>query len=725
MTRQFVTQGFNKGIHNKLDPELIPDDAAVDSLNWFTKHDGIELGRGQKRVGARGTKGSVVNQQFAYKSNGEKLHYKQIKVGDGYSVQYFNGKEWEDVITEMKHECSFANYSSLAGSFLLIGSRDGLYLIATANPTYYIDMYDPLVNFKGKIIIDKGRMILYDRETDTTGLYGSKIDPQDGDVFTTVQQVFGTGVEGKKEFNSTINKEDTEYMFGAVVIGIVGNTFSITNITNENNALITFSESHNYQEEDKIWIKDVEGMDEINNLRLDVKEVVDSFSVRVAINSTSFGEYTDSGTASKIEEFTDDYSGNLKSNLDGVGNINYVTGEVSVTFNEEPKENSILEIIYQKQNQNDGGITDFRFSANRVAGEGFILRQDIGGDPILSVLILDGSYFSMKERSVYRAFIPADDNPAGVTNDVFRRNTGIQHWASALVTSKGIIYMDMFDERNPRMTLLTRGAYGDVFNSKSFAEHFEFRNYDWSEAFMSIYDESVAITTKSKGSDFNDTLLIVNLFEDRVDRFNYRGNSLANSDGELYIGDSLSTQVNIAFSGFSNLGTEIDNFWLGKEEVMGTERLKKVRFLRMKGDISLDQELKVYIKYDEKEPELIGVIKGNSEFVDFKKTKTIGQSMVGEEMVGGNNDFLIEGVDTAPYFVEFKINQKKFNTRQILLVAGTGYVSVEKVIEEDILHYHNRMPKNRRRKPGFSFWDSNKVLDELLEVIDYYTSLEQ
>ena len=82
---------------------------------------------------------------------------------------------------------TFTNYSSLAGNFVYVTSpTDGLFKIVTANPASYSDVYLSTKNFKGYSFIDKGRMILWGRTQDPTGLYGSWIDAQDSGVYTTV-----------------------------------------------------------------------------------------------------------------------------------------------------------------------------------------------------------------------------------------------------------------------------------------------------------------------------------------------------------------------------------------------------------------------------------------------------------------------------------------------------------------------------------------------------------
>ncbi|MCU9931134.1 hypothetical protein OFL77_27770, partial [Escherichia coli] len=64
---------------------------------------------------------------------------------------------------------------------------------------------------------------------------------------------------------------------------------------------------------------------------------------------------------------------------------------------------------YVHQNTNNSGITDFTKSAVRLAGEGFRIPQDEGGDPILNVLIGTGGYYSMKSQSTYLFSIDTTD----------------------------------------------------------------------------------------------------------------------------------------------------------------------------------------------------------------------------------------------------------------------------------------------------------------------------
>lgn len=175
---------FTKGIHNKFDDEIIADDAFSDAIGWITKDGSVEVSRGRKILGDAGGVGNVSDVHIGYKTNGSIVQFKK----SGTKIQTLVGDTWTDVITGLTENAptSFANYSSLAGAFVYVFSTDGIWKIVTANPTSSTNLYDASKNFKGIGFIDSGRTILWGRVDDKTGLYGSKIDPQNSTVYTTV-----------------------------------------------------------------------------------------------------------------------------------------------------------------------------------------------------------------------------------------------------------------------------------------------------------------------------------------------------------------------------------------------------------------------------------------------------------------------------------------------------------------------------------------------------------
>lgn len=197
---------FKSGTHNLLDNEVIPTDAAQASNNWYTQDGRIKLIPGRQVIGASGVAGKITGEIFGYKADGSKVHWRKA----GTKIQYLNGSAWTDVVTGLTStaDYSFTNYSSLAGTFTYAIGADGIYKFHNANPASYNAMYNSALNFKGKAFIDKGRMILWGRPEDKTGLYGSWIDTQSAvvgslGVYTSVTGEATTSLTGTLAFKAS------------------------------------------------------------------------------------------------------------------------------------------------------------------------------------------------------------------------------------------------------------------------------------------------------------------------------------------------------------------------------------------------------------------------------------------------------------------------------------------------------------------------------------------
>lgn len=217
-----IVELFISGTQNVVDAENIKKDASQDSENWITQDGRLKLSYGRYLVGAEGTAGSIQGLHWAYKVDGTKVGYRKTAT----KIQYLNGTTWTDVITGLTSgaDYSFANYSSLAGAFVFIGGIDGLYKINTANPASYLSLYDSTENDKGRIMIDKGRLIMWDCvNASKTTLKLSYIDSQDSDVYTTVTgESIGTG---SATYTGTLAaKTATRNIFGLSFTGTTGGT---------------------------------------------------------------------------------------------------------------------------------------------------------------------------------------------------------------------------------------------------------------------------------------------------------------------------------------------------------------------------------------------------------------------------------------------------------------------------------------------------------------------
>ena len=601
-------EAFTGGIHNQLDSSIIPKDALSDATGWITEDGVIELARGRVAVNATGAEGSVKTQHFAYTTAGEERHYRKTST----KIQYDDGTTWVDVITGLSEGgVSFANYQSLAGSFVYIFCLDGIYKIHTSNPTDYVDVYDPTKNFKGYALINLGRTILWGEPNDRTGLYGSHTDVQKvGDSYTSVTAEATTSLTGTLAFKAG-------------------------------------------------------------------DPVRTCFALELTLTGTG-------------EVYTDDFNGVLTGDMGGVGTINYMTGAYTLT------NAGVGTVNYKYENSNTQGVTDFTESVPRVAGEGFILRQDEGGDAILSVKSLDGSYYSMKERSVYQLTIDTDDlNP---DNAVFRTDVGISNANAAVSTGKGIVFIDTANKEEPQLTVLERNPIGDKIEPLQYLTHFKFDDYDYSDCVLETYGQFVLISCKTEGNAVNNRILVCNIPGNTVSIVNYGADSFSKDGGFLYSGDSLSESTYQTLSGFDDLDEVIENYAITRYERMDTEDLKKVKKMRFKGLIAAGQVLAVYAAFNKDDFQLIGTIRSDGGYVDKGTEYLVGTNLVGEGVVGGSG-----GTSVYPYTLEMKVKTPKFLGRQIKFVAESyGYVSVQYMSDRDVWKYQDKLPAKYRQKQNVS-----------------------
>lgn len=615
-----VIRLFKSAVHNVLSPEIIPEDAAKDSQNFVTKDGRVVLVGGRAALGAEGTVGPTTSIHVGYKVNGDKVFFAKF----GTIIKYFDGSAWQNSITglDADHEYTLQNYSSLAGTFVYVNGPGGYWKIVTANPGSPIDIYDAARNFKGYIVIDRGRTLLWNRDSDKTGFYGSWIDRQNSTVYTTVTNE-AIGASGSTNYTGSL-------------------AFKGSNAT-----------------------------------------------------ASCFGVTFEATVAAGTETFTDNYTGVLTSNLGGTGTINYATGAYNITFSAVTT--GAVTSDYQWENSNDNGISDFTKSATRLAGEGFQFPQDEGGDAILNVLIgQDGAYYSLKEQSAYRLSIDADD--LGADNEVYRKEMGLPFFRAAISTSKGIMFMNTANPSNPELTILQKNKFGDNVEPFVLFPQFKFGNYNYDSCVFGVYDRWTLIFCKSQFADNNDTILLCDADEKKVDPIKYSGNGSVQDAGVLYVADSITHSVYKTFNGFDDLGSPVQAFWSGKDQIFSNQLLTKLRRLRFKGFIDPDQAVGVYINTDQSGYTKVGTILGNGTYVNYSEVQAIGSNYIGQSQIGGDDI-----VSTYGYYMELKVRTGKFRSISVKLIPeGIGYFDFELMTFWDLLFFESRIPKAYREKQNVS-----------------------
>jgi hypothetical protein len=687
-----TVKAYTAGTHNLLPDEIIPKDAASASLNWLTRDGHIELIYGRTTIGGSGAAGKNYGEHTGYKTDGTAVRFRKVQG----SIQYLNGSTWTDVITGLTVDADyvFSNYQSLAGAFVYIFGRDGIYKIVTANPTDHISLYDETKNFKGFAFIDKARTILWGREEDPTGLYGSYIDAQDStNYFTLLAEDVGTGDSSTEAFGGTLAfkpNRPTRTAFGVEVYAPIAAGVNITDISQQPGALVTTA-GHSFVAGDKVYFTGVGGMTELNDTIQEVLSVVSATEFRIVADTTSYTTFTAGGTVAEAEQFIDDFVGGLESNLGGTGTINYATGVFSVTFNTAPHTGEDVFASYQYEDSNIKGVTDFTKSATRLAGQGFVVRQDLNGTAIKIVITLDGSYFSIKQDSCYR--FELDSTDLAPFNEIFRTDIGVQSLRSATGTGQGIIFMNTSNPSKPRVQLLQRNPLGDNFDVKQLFAHFRFEDFEYDDCLMDTWDEFIIISCKFD-SDENNRLLLCKIKDDTVDTTYYGIRTTTKLNGMLYGGDPVSQTTYELFSGFDDNGIAIENFWESNGETYGNDVLKKTKRLRYKGRIDPGQSIRVDVAYDDGDFQQVGTILGTGGYVDYGTSYAIGTAAIGFDTIGGG-----DMTNIYRFYMEMKLHASKFRKRKIRFTAlGMGYCSIEQVVDFDIWTYQDRIPVRYREK---------------------------
>lgn len=403
------------------------------------------------------------------------------------------------------------------------------------------------------------------------------------------------------------------------------------------------------------------------------------------------------------EVYTDNYLGVLTGSAGGTGTINYITGAYTTS---NP---GVGTVNYQWENSNAKGVTDFTKSATRLAAEGFVFRQDEGGDAILNVLIGTNGYYSMKSESAY--LLSLDVTDLNANNNVYRQQMGLPAWRAATSTSIGIIFMNTANPEKPEMTQLVKNLVDGTLEPKILFPQFKFANYDYSDCTFDTYDRYILVACKSANATNNDTLLLCNVSAGTVNITGYAARTFA-SDGQLlYMGSSVTQSIYNLFSGFDDDGFSIQNYWITKGEnfaiksrgqkyIMIPQSLKKFRKIRLRGHIVPTQSYGVYANYDDSGWQLVGTVLGSGSYVDYNTPQTIGSNGVGMSQVGGD---VLSNV--YPYQLDLRMKkQPKFRKRKLMFVAlGIGYIDIEYQADWGVIIYPiDKLPSRFRQKQNVS-----------------------
>lgn len=403
-------------------------------------------------------------------------------------------------------------------------------------------------------------------------------------------------------------------------------------------------------------------------------------------------------------KFTDDFNGNLV-HVSGAsiasGTINYTTGAIVLTYTtgNAPAGAVAITADHQWEDSTDEGVCDFDYSATRVAGEGDVLRQDEGGS-LLDVQVYNDVYYCFHERTIYRLILSVDDTDAD--NNIYRKNIGISNHRATEPTGEGIYFVDTASESDPQIRLLTLETDSTEVIPVSISRQLDLTGYSFTDAWMRRQGNTLLVGCALTGSAANDRVLVFDEIFKTWDVEDFFSNDATIFNGTLILGDSISENVYLAFSGFDDDDSAIPATWESNQwDLDYADRLKKVKRLVLEGEIAPTQAIEVAVALDDSAYSVIGYILGDGNYIDTSQRVSVGPVTIGQDEIGGGGD----GVSAYHYFTEISVGQAKFQKIQIRFKTtnhpttgneGIGYFSFSLIRYQDIRLKQSKIPRKYR-----------------------------
>jgi hypothetical protein len=367
---------------------------------------------------------------------------------------------------------------------------------------------------------------------------------------------------------------------------------------------------------------------------------------------------------------SDDFNGAIVG--DGSGTINYATGEYDITF--DSATTGSVTSTYYYEDPTSGGIADFAYSSTRVAGEGFVLRQDDGGGKLQNIGHYNNDYYCIHEKKSWKVSLSSDDLTA--SNLPYRELLGTQNWRGVIETDMGVFVINTAFENSSdvQATKISIEPLGTAVLPSSVSDVISFEKYRFDKAVLFNWGDFVCFACRTDDATQNNRLFLYNT---RLGLWNpphdLQASVLEVYNGALIGGDSTTNNAYELYSGVDDDDSKIsDNFVTFNISKAGVEGLKKARRLVIEGEIQIDQKLEVWASFDRGEFVLLDTILGNGSYVDIGSDIGVGLRTLGSTILGSGDAILANH-----YKKDVKINTDKFEEIQLKFKAvELGYVSV-------------------------------------------------
>lgn len=699
--------GLNTAVQ---DPRFLPIGVSPNQNNWLTGRlqDNIQLRRGQLLLGQtrRNTGhatglgvGFMASSQIAYYSANNNLYHYNPTTQDTEEVgtNVLAGANGEDVW--------FQPYQNFAGFFMYFGSaHTSIFKIPLANPTSVVNQ-TPLQWF-ANASIDQGRMFGMGKYNsfgapDLNNSYISNADKSAPSSYTpTTNETEGTGNGVTKTFSGTLaGLGGPLTAFGVLIGGALTAGENISDMT-ESGGLVTITTSSPHglsQGQYTMALGVTAGGSNINGVISVVTFVNSNTEVTVspytAVSSLTYGS---GGTLYPLEVFQDNQQGVLTSNLGGTGTINYATGAFNITFNTAPVTSVAIIGNYYTESADSGGILDFSFAASdQSIGQGYLLLQGASG-PLLASSGFQGIEYQFHLYRTWNVSLPSD-TAAGydsIQNNQYWSQLGIPYSRAQSPTGDGILLLDNTYPSTPKFSILSipPGSTNLTVVPTWISKDLDLSAYDFSTAVTFRWGEYNILACQAlvngKAQGFNSVFFAQDIESGIWNQLDYTVTSLADFQGALLSGDSLSPNAFVLFSGTDDDANIIENFWDSSLIDLGIQGQKKVRYFYIQGLIQRPQAIK--LSYGINGGGLVpaattnlpgGIILGTGSYVNSSTPVGVGSNTLGSTTIGAGQIFAL------PFEIQIPIMTDYFEYIQIQFQAlGIGWAQINKFGFRDIRH---------------------------------------
>lgn len=705
--------GINTAVQ---DPRFLPLGVSPDENNWITGRlqDNIQLRRGQALLGqtrrntghASGVGVGYVGQnQVAYYSANNSLYYYNPAVLDTQEVgtNLLTGANDEDVW--------FAPYQNLAGFFMYLGSpHTSIFKIPLANPTSPVDQ-GSLTSYRfASLQIDQNRMLgvgKYDTfyPPELSGYYVSKLDSLNAGNLpnANLNQTIATGDGITKSFSGTIPVGAPNTIFYLVAGGAITAGTAISAMTEAGGQVTITSTAHGITKTGTfvMALNVTSTGSSINGNISQVVSITDANTIVVtpfgAVSSLTYGS---GGTLYPLERFQDNGQGGLTSDQGGTGTINYATGAITLKFITAPA-NGVA--IIGDNYLESSALLDFTpgITASDPPGPGYFFSQNTGGSAMASAGYQGIEYVLHNTRS-WNVSLPnsVSQTEGDATNQEYWSHVGIPYSRAQYPSGDGILLLNNTNPSEPKFSILEipPGSTNLTVVPTWVSQDLDLSTLNFSTAVVFRWGEYNILACQAlvNGSPqgYNTVFFIQDIDSGVWNKLDYTVTSLADFQGSLLSGDSLSPNAFTLFSGTDDDGNIIDNYWKSSLINLGLQGQKKVRYLYIQGLIQRPQTIQVSIGLNNGSPTPAYNILGTGSYVNSSAPVGVGSNTLGSTTIGSGS------ITALPFEIEFPVMTDYFEYIQIQFQAlGIGWAQINKLAFRDIRHKSLKSPQYSTIQP--------------------------